>query len=53
MVVNSTEYTGRPHSLYAIDGERCRCNISGHDTFSDSIRWRLKDCFLLIYNTIH
>lgn len=52
VLVNSTNYAGRPHSLYAIDGERCCCNIGGHDTFSDSIRRRLKDCFLLICNKI-
>lgn len=52
MLVNSTNYAGRPHSLYAIDGERRCCNIGGDDTFSDSIRRRLKDRFLLICNNM-
>lgn len=38
----------RPYWLNPTDGEWCRCNVSGHDTLSDSCRWRLKYMFLLI-----
>lgn len=38
----------RPRSLYAIDGERCSCDVSGHYTLPDSWGRRLKYLPLLI-----
>lgn len=50
VAVVNTASDHRPHSLYAIDGERCCCNVGGHYTLPYSWRWRLKDLPLLICN---